>query len=102
MIRNVRLTDSVALTELYNYYIRTSGATFEEVEITEDEIGPINIGRNITEYSWNGTDEFGDPLANGVYLYRVKAMLNGEKVKDRPDLVIENIDHLPTEEEKKQ
>lgn len=52
-------------------------------EITEDEIGPINIGRNITEYSWNGTDEFGDPLANGVYLYRVKAMLNGEPIDHR-------------------
>jgi len=38
MIRNVSLTDSAALTELYNYYIRTSGATFEEVEITEEEM----------------------------------------------------------------
>ncbi len=50
-------------------------------EITEDQIGPINIGRNITEYAWNGTDEFGDPLANGVYLYRVKAKINGEDIK---------------------
>jgi hypothetical protein len=24
-----------------------------------------------TEFSWDGTDEYGDPLANGVYLYRV-------------------------------
>ena len=40
-------------------------------EITEDELGPIQIGRNITEYAWDGTDEFGDRLANGVYLYTV-------------------------------
>jgi flagellar hook assembly protein FlgD len=40
-------------------------------EITQDEIGPIRIGNNISEYAWNGRDEFGDVLANGVYLYRV-------------------------------
>jgi flagellar hook assembly protein FlgD len=50
-------------------------------EITEEEIGPITIGRNITEFAWDGTDEFGDPLANGVYLYRVKAKINGEDIK---------------------
>lgn len=52
-------------------------------EITESELGPIYIGRNITEFEWNGTDEFGDPLANGVYLYRVKAQINGEDIKHR-------------------
>lgn len=40
-------------------------------EIHEDELGQLRIGRNITEYAWDGRDEFGDPLANGVYLYRV-------------------------------
>ncbi|MEM1135325.1 MAG: C25 family cysteine peptidase [Bacteroidota bacterium] len=40
-------------------------------EITQDELGPIRIGNNLTEYAWNGKDEFGDQLANGVYLYRV-------------------------------
>lgn len=50
-------------------------------EITEDQLGTIHIGRNITEYAWDGTDEFGDPLANGVYLYRVKAQINGEDIK---------------------
>jgi hypothetical protein len=50
-------------------------------EITEDQLGPIQIGRNISAYAWDGTDEFGDPLANGVYLYRVKAQINGEDIK---------------------
>ncbi|MCA6073677.1 C25 family cysteine peptidase [Fulvivirga sedimenti] len=40
-------------------------------EITQDELGPIRIGHNLTEYAWDGRDEFGDQLANGVYLYRV-------------------------------
>jgi len=52
-------------------------------EINEQELGPVHIGRNITEFAWDGTDEFGDPLANGVYLYRVKAKINGEDIKHR-------------------
>jgi hypothetical protein len=40
-------------------------------EISLDELGTIHIGRNITDYSWDGTDNYGDRLANGVYLYRV-------------------------------
>jgi hypothetical protein len=50
-------------------------------EINEDELGPIQIGRNITEFAWDGKDAFGDPLANGVYLYRVKAKINGQEIK---------------------
>lgn len=52
-------------------------------EITEDEFGPMHIGRNISQFAWNGTDEFGDPLANGVYLYRVLSRINGEEIKHR-------------------
>lgn len=40
-------------------------------EITKAELGPLRIGNNISSYRWNATDEFGDRLANGVYLYRV-------------------------------
>lgn len=52
-------------------------------EINEEELGPLHIGRNVTEFSWNGTDQFGDPLANGIYLYRVMSRLNGESIKHR-------------------
>jgi hypothetical protein len=52
-------------------------------EITMEELGPIHIGRNITEYAWDGTDEFGDRLANGVYLYRVITKLNNEAIEHR-------------------
>ena len=52
-------------------------------EITESELGQLQIGRNITAFSWNGTDEYGDPLANGVYLYRVKAKINGVDIELR-------------------
>lgn len=39
--------------------------------ILREELGPIRIGNNISEFRWDGTDEFGDRLANGVYLYKV-------------------------------
>lgn len=52
-------------------------------EITMDELGTLRIGRNITDYYWDGTDEFGDRLANGVYLYRVIAKINGEDIDKR-------------------
>lgn len=47
-------------------------------EITKDELGPLHIGRNITDFKWDGTDQFGQKLANGVYLYRVVTSLNGK------------------------
>jgi hypothetical protein len=50
-------------------------------EITESELGPLHVGRNITEYKWNGTDTYGQRLANGVYLYRVVTNLNGKSLE---------------------
>ncbi|MFL5765341.1 MAG: C25 family cysteine peptidase [Bacteroidia bacterium] len=52
-------------------------------EITNDELGNIHIGRNITDYAWDGKDEFGDQLANGVYLYRVITTLHGDNIEKR-------------------
>ncbi|MBA4239531.1 MAG: hypothetical protein C0448_02305 [Sphingobacteriaceae bacterium] len=50
-------------------------------EITKTELGNLHIGRNITEYAWDGKDEFGDKLANGVYLYKVITRHNNESVE---------------------
>lgn len=52
-------------------------------EITQAELGPLHIGRNMTEFTWDGRDEYGDQLANGVYLYRVVARLNGQALEVR-------------------
>jgi hypothetical protein len=49
-------------------------------EITQDELGPIHVGRNITEFKWDGTDMYGQKLANGVYIYRVLTNLNGKSL----------------------
>jgi len=50
-------------------------------EITKNELGPLHIGRNITEFKWDGTDQYGQKLANGVYLYRVVTNLNGKSLE---------------------
>ena len=50
-------------------------------EITKDELGPIHVGRNITEFKWDGTDTYGQKLGNGVYLYRVLTNLNGKSLE---------------------
>ncbi len=42
-------------------------------EIRKEEFGPLYIGTHLSDYIWDGTDMFGDKLANGVYLYRVIA-----------------------------
>ena len=57
-------------------------------EITKDELGPLHIGRNITEFKWDGTDMYHQRLANGVYLYHVVTNLNGkslDKYKSQSD-----------------
>ncbi len=53
-------------------------------EITKEELGPIHIGTNITEFAWDGTDQWGQPLGNGVYFYRVIARIDGEDVERLP------------------
>jgi hypothetical protein len=75
------LTGSEVPDDILIQILTVSGRVVRE--ISEDELGPIYIGRNITEFAWDGTDEFGDPLANGVYLYRVQTRINGESIEHR-------------------
>ncbi len=49
-------------------------------EVTKAELGDIHIGRNITEFKWDGTDMYGQKLGNGVYLYRFLTNLNGKSL----------------------
>jgi hypothetical protein len=49
-------------------------------EITKAELGPLHIGRNITDFKWDGTDQYGQRLANGVYIYRFVTQLNGQRM----------------------
>ena len=63
------LTGSEVPSQLKIQIMTVSGRIVRE--ITQDEIGPIRIGNNITSYAWDGRDHYGDQLANGVYFYKV-------------------------------
>lgn len=52
-------------------------------EIRGSELGPIRIGNNISQYAWDGTDQYGDKLANGVYFYYVIVKSRGQEIKHR-------------------
>jgi len=52
-------------------------------EIHKDELGIIRIGKNISEFAWDGTDTYGDRLANGVYLYHVITKINSNDIEHR-------------------
>ncbi len=75
------LTGAEIPTQLTIQILTISGVVVRE--ITLDELGPLHIGRNITEYKWDGRDEYGDKLATGVYIYRVIAKMNGEAIEKR-------------------
>ena len=75
------LTGSAPPDQLLIRIMTVSGRVVKE--ITKDEFGPIKIGQNISEYSWDGTDNYGDRLANGVYLYQVLTKLNGSTIERR-------------------
>ncbi len=40
-------------------------------EVFKPELGLIRIGNNTSDFTWDGTDMYGDRLANGVYFYKV-------------------------------
>lgn len=75
------LTGSLPPDDLLIRIMTVSGKVVKE--ITKAEFGPIKIGNNISEYSWDGTDNFGDRLANGVYLYQVLTRINGNAIEKR-------------------
>jgi len=75
------LTGSEVPTEFTIRIMTISGVVVRE--ITLNELGPIHIGNNVTSFKWNGTDEYGDKLATGVYIYQVITKLNGEDIDHR-------------------
>jgi Peptidase family C25 len=52
-------------------------------EITQDEIGELKVGTHLTDYAWDGKDDYGSQLANGVYLYRVVVKDKNKRTIDK-------------------
>jgi hypothetical protein len=44
-------------------------------EITQEELGPLTVGTHMTDFTWDGTDEYGGQLAAGTYLYRMSSRM---------------------------
>jgi hypothetical protein len=72
------LTGSVVPQEMRIEILTITGKIVRE--ITEAELGPIHIGNNVTTFKWNGTDQYGNKVGNGVYLYRIITNLNGKSL----------------------
>ncbi|MCX7606699.1 MAG: hypothetical protein N2170_05475, partial [Bacteroidia bacterium] len=78
------LTGAV-VPEVFQIHIYTlSGRLVKVIDLKA--LGEVRIGRHLTSYAWDGTDEYGDRLANGVYLYRtVMKMPGGQAVERREE-----------------
>ncbi len=56
--------------DMFRIQIMTvSGRVVRDIDLLAYEA--ISVGTHQTDFKWDGTDEYGDLLANGVYLYRV-------------------------------
>ncbi len=73
------LTGSELPTFFKIQILTITGKVVREIDLTE--LGNIRIGRNITEYAWDGTDQYGDRLANGVYLYRIISNIDKKPIE---------------------
>ncbi len=63
------------------YIMSITGEVVKEIPLHEYDA--FQVGQNISSYTWDGTTDDGRPLANGVYLYKVVAYVDGEPVKIR-------------------
>ena len=68
-----------------DYQIRIYAASGRVVrELTAADLGPLQIGTHQTEGSWDGTDQYGAPLAKGTYFYRFETRAaTGEAIEQR-------------------
>jgi flagellar hook assembly protein FlgD len=70
------------LPEVFQIHIYTiSGKMVKLIDL--GALGDVRFGRNITDYAWDGTDEYGDRLANGVYLYKVVLRMREQELELR-------------------
>ena len=45
MIRNAKLSDAEAIADIYNFYVRNTLVTFEETEVSEEEMAKRIAGK---------------------------------------------------------
>lgn len=72
------------IPEVFEIHIYTITGRLVKV-IDLHETNDVQFGYTMTETSWDGRDEFGDLLANGVYVYKVVTKLNGQVMDHREE-----------------
>jgi len=55
-------------------------------EFQQDEMPPIFIGTNII--SWSGTDDYGNEMVNGMYLFKLSLSIDGNQIEKRGKIVL--------------
>jgi hypothetical protein len=75
------LTGSEIPNKLDIQIMNINGRLIKQIHLRDIE--NIKIGNNMTKYFWDGRDEFGDPVANGVYIYRVISEINNLEIEHR-------------------
>tara|TARA_B110000285_G_scaffold186428_1_gene211783 strand:+ start:8415 stop:13628 length:5214 start_codon:yes stop_codon:yes gene_type:complete len=75
------LTGSEIPNKLDIQIINVNGRLIKQIHLSDIE--NIRIGNNMTKYFWDGRDEFGDPVANGVYIYKVISEINNLEIEHR-------------------
>ena len=61
MIRNISIDDAALICDIYNYYVRETIVTFEETEVTEEDM-KSRIENTISKLPWIVYDLEGDIL----------------------------------------
>lgn len=49
-------------------------------EISHQELMPLNLGKNKTEFLWDGNSRSGKQVSSGIYFYRLEAYIDGKEV----------------------
>jgi hypothetical protein len=72
------VTGALPVTANINIYT-ISGKLIRSIPLTDYEM--MKMGHNMTDYKFDGTDDFGNKLANGVYLFKIEAVdASGSKI----------------------
>ena len=84
-------TDLRAYDDLRIRIYTVAGRLVRELDVLRGDGVEGGLGANWNGVRWDGQDEDGDPVASGVYLYRVLARADGSEVKVQGGHEIERI-----------